>query len=440
MQKTTRAIYWVILGVIAYLPFHALISTFFIDLLGSKLPIKGVKELVVLLAVLPLIYVIYRRWQEFKVVKTGLIILIGLYFAVQIVISIFGDGTDLLKAAGLISSLRFFGLFLACYSLARLLPERFKAADKVLKIVVITSVIVVVFGALQVLVLPKDFLMHFGYGPLTILPYGTIDNNQSFVRILSTLRGPNPLGAYLAFIAPLALLWHWFYSKRRSVLIGLIYLATFGVTLYGSQSRGGWLGFVVAIGVYVLLMVKNRRVRIGFVLSGVLLLGVVFALRDSRFISITVLHRDPHGSSVVKSDDARLKSIKRSVNAIEDMPFGHGEGSSGPSSNYGKNPVIIENSYLDVAYQIGWFGALLFIVINVYTGYLLYRTRTRLGYALLAGLVAISINALFWPVWTDETVSMIWWALTGFVLGAPILVKTPKLARVSSDGKAKAKR
>ncbi len=58
------------------------------------------------------------------------------------------------------------------------------------------AAIVVVFGVLQVTVLPDDFLAVFGYGPETIQPFQLIDDNPEFVRAQSTLRGPNVLGAY----------------------------------------------------------------------------------------------------------------------------------------------------------------------------------------------------------------------------------------------------
>ncbi|MFO0882188.1 MAG: hypothetical protein U0491_01950 [Candidatus Saccharimonadales bacterium] len=50
------------------------------------------------------------------------------------------------------------------------------------------GVAVVVFGALQVLVLPKDILAHIGYQKSIIPPYFTVDNNEQLVRIISTLR------------------------------------------------------------------------------------------------------------------------------------------------------------------------------------------------------------------------------------------------------------
>jgi len=78
-----------------------------------------------------------------------------------------------------------------------LFPEK---KDLFLRVGIIGALIVAVFAILQVFVLPKDFLIYLGYGENTIQPYLTVDQNQDFIRINSTLRGPNPLGAYAVIV------------------------------------------------------------------------------------------------------------------------------------------------------------------------------------------------------------------------------------------------
>ena len=135
------------------------------------------------------------------------------------------------------------------------------------------------------------------------------------------------------------------------------------------------------------------------------------------FVQVTLLHRDPSEASQVDSDDQRLSSLSLAVEKIQERPFGHGVGSSGPASNYGDNSFIIENYYLDIAYQVGWIGMLLFLGIIGYTGVLLYRLKSKVAYSLLAGLVGVSVIGLFWPVWISETVALTWWGLAGIVIG-----------------------
>ena len=63
------------------------------------------------------------------------------------------------------------------------------------RLVLWPAFVVIVFGLLQALVLPNDFLRHFGYGHATIMPMETINNNKAYIRVMSTLRGANALPA-----------------------------------------------------------------------------------------------------------------------------------------------------------------------------------------------------------------------------------------------------
>src|SRR5690606_33215686 len=108
---------------------------------------------------------------------------------------------------------------------------------------------VIAFGLLQMFVLPHDFLKHAGYGPDTIQPFIAIDNKVEYVRVQSTLRGPNPLGAYLVIVvtALTAL-----YITRRSRYAKFAAALVAGIlVLYGSHSRSAWIGTIAAIGVLI---------------------------------------------------------------------------------------------------------------------------------------------------------------------------------------------
>jgi hypothetical protein len=75
------------------------------------------------------------------------------------------------------------------------------------------AILVAAFAILQYLVLPYDFLKHFGYNQSTIFPYETINHNIHHIRVASMLRGANPLGAYL--ILPICALAVWVFKEKR---------------------------------------------------------------------------------------------------------------------------------------------------------------------------------------------------------------------------------
>src|SRR5690606_23612802 len=99
--------------------------------------------------------------------------------------------------------LRYILFFALCYVLIGLYP---RYRQLMLRIALIGAAVVVSFGMLQLL-LPADALKVLGYSESTIAPYNTIDRNDDFIRYQSTLRGPNPYGAYAASVVIIGLAW-----------------------------------------------------------------------------------------------------------------------------------------------------------------------------------------------------------------------------------------
>lgn len=429
MTKTIKSLYFFCLGVFVYVPFHAFISTFTISVLGDILPIKGIKDFAVLLAATPLIYVLYKYRYKLRSInfkKPYLIFIAALFFITIITLSTYSQ-PYLQTIAGYITNYRYYVFFVICIGVAIIYSKNIKNLDldKVVKIVLIANFVVIGFGFLQVFLLPKDFLSYFGYNETTIKPFQTIDNNESFIRILSTLRGPNPLGAYLAMMAPLAI-YYFKKLKTNKILIGSVYSICFLATVYGSQSRSAWVGLVAGLLTYTFITLKNKKLF--SLAAGVIIVfaSLLYVFRDSNFIQNTVFHTDPNEASSIDSDDKRLETLSYAIEQVSEKPFGHGVGSSGPASNYGTNPVIIENYYLDMAYQIGWLGLIIYLGVIGSVGYALLKQKTQLSYAVFSGFMSVAVVAMFWPVWTDETIALTWWGLAGLVLSSDIVRKAKK--------------
>ena len=139
--------------------------------------------------------------------------------------------------------------------------------------------------------------------------------------------------------------------------------------------------------------------------------------RNTSFISNIVLHENPNGGSSVNSNEGHLSSINDSFIQLMKQPLGAGIGSTGSASLLGKNAEIVENQYLFVAHEAGWLGLALFMFIFVSIMIRLWRLRDDwLALGIFASGVGLAIIGIFLPVWTDDTVSIIWWGLAAIAL------------------------
>lgn len=437
-SKSTQALAIIFLVIVTLLPFHALISTWAISNFGFETLFKAWKELLLIFVAVPL--VIFIAFKDKKIanslIKSRVNQLIAGFVLLNLLLILVGDNPAKVQVAGLVFNLRFFAMFLIAQILAlKLAKSRYK--ELVLNLVFWCGAVVVVFGALQVLALPNDFLRHFGYQQSIIPPYLTVDNNENLVRILSTLRGPNVLGAYLVLWLPFLA----YATKRmllkfevnwRVLLIVGLWLCSL-VTLFASRSRSGWLGAVIALGIFVLLSVGKKwqkRLIIAGIASALSLLSILVFNWNSSFVQTTLKHRDPSESSAVNSDDQRTGSLMSSLKAIAANPLGSGPGSVNLASTYGDKPIIVENYYLQVAQELGIIGLILFVAILVMVVLQLWRIKQQtIAVVLLAGFAGIAVVNLLLPGWGDETVSMLWWGATGLVI-APVAVKSKKHAKV----------
>lgn len=326
------------------------------------------------------------------------------------------------ESAALLVTLRIYLAAALGYSVVLLWPDM---RQKLLGAVAIGVTIVGVFALLQATVLPKDILQHIGYSSATIQPYLTVDQNPDFVRINSTLRGPNPLGAMavigLSLIAALLVrrvpFTRWQYGIGGMVIIGLI------VALWSSYSRSAWLAMTFAVvmvmaGATGLRIPSRRTIALSGVMLAVAVLVGLYALR-SDFVQHVVFHTNPASPTTVKSDHEHLDSLRSGVVHTLAYPLGTGLGSVGSPSLLTDSPRIVENQYFYIAAEAGWLGLLLHLVLF---GYVVWRLWQRRDNALALGVAAAGIGmvivGLVLPVWVDDTVGITWWALAGVALGS----------------------
>ena len=420
-SNAVKILVTIYLALLMYLPFHAFFSTWAISIFGNELLLKSWKEIVLLIIALPITVVLLLKNFRQRLLINKINILIIAFATLVILLTIIKNNDYTSEFAGLVIDLRFLIMFMIGQGIAIFITNKvFRIL--LFKITILAGIFVVIFGAMQVLILPKDFLSNFGYQKDIIQPYFTIDNNEQQVRILSTLRGPNSLGAYLIFWVPfLAIMVQRYYKHSAKVKILLLVLTiTTLITLYGSRSRSGMLGVIISL-IAVTLLATNKKWRKIFsqlLIAGFVIFSLLLAFSwNSSFIQTNLNHKDPGEASEVNSDNQRLEYISNSIRTIITNPLGAGAGTVNLASTYGENPVTVENYYLHIAQQYGVVGLILFLTILIVVNYELWRLRQYdIAKALLAGSVGLAVANMFLPVWTDETVSMLWWGIAGYVI------------------------
>lgn len=410
--------------ILALIPFHAFLTVWISSGLGHYTALRLWKEYLLVICLIASIYlfVIDRKLRN-QILPNRLFQLIMAYLAIQVIWGLVAynhhDVSKKALAYGLLLNCRYLIFFLITWLLA-LKSDRLRRLS--IKLVVWPAVIVIVFGLLQIFILPRDFLSHFGYNLNTIPAFETINHNFRYIRIESTLRGANPLGAYL--IIPLSLISVLLFKGQKSwkkiaFLIGGLIVLGF------SFSRSAWIGSVIAIAISVFYSIKSKVLKVrlvyGVICILIILSGFTFALRNNAHVQNILWHTQTHSASNTSSDQAHSSALTSGIKNVATEPLGRGPGTAGPASVYNNHPArIAENYYVQIGQETGWLGLGLFLVINVYVGYLLWLKRlNNLELALFASFVGIFVVNIFSHAWSDDSLAYLWWGLAGIALASP---------------------
>lgn len=401
-------------GIVLHAPLTVWLSSNFPD---CGLFIKSWKEILMLVASFIATYLLYK-YKKFKILRNPLILTIIAYAVLHFVLLFINNQGLMPSLAGLIIDLRYLLFFVLVCVAIQLFPDK---KDLFLKVGIAGALIVVIFAILQVFVLPKDFLSVLGYGENTIAPYLTVDQNQDFIRINSTLRGPNPLGAYALIV--LALAFSVFVNKKTKKSLAVFLILVFGslTALWFSYSRSAMLGFAITLSIIFLVKFFNKlSIKNWLTIGAVFVIGVggLFAMRNTDFISHIVLHENPSEGNNENSNEGHINSLTDSLQEVVSKPLGTGIGSTGSASLLGDEPVVVESQYLMVAHETGWLGlAYLLAIYGLILWQLWNNKKDWLSLGVFASGVGLAVIGLFLPVFADDTVSIIWWGLAGMVIG-----------------------
>ncbi len=409
--------------ILMLMPFHALLTVWGSSLIGHYTALRLWKEVLLALSVAGVLYLLLTDHKiRTHTLSRRLVWLILAYILLNVIWGLLAlnqhDVTAKALGYGLIVNLRYLIFFLVTWSVA-LRMSRLRSHWQWM--VYWPAMGVAAFGLLQIFILPHDFLRHFGYGTHTIPAVETINHNSRYVRTASTLRGANPLGAYL--LIPISLLSVLLLSPKRRTWLQAGFLTGLLVVLFFSFSRSAWVGALLTICVVLLFSVRtraSRRATVG-IIAGLIILaaGLTAVFHRSPKFENFIFHTQTHSEVKTTSNENHLMALKKNGKDIWRQPLGRGPGTAGPASIYnaGHQPRIAENYFVQVAQETGWLGFGLLALINFGIGYLLWLRRDDpLALSLFASLIGLTFINLLSHAWADDTLAYVWWGLAGVAM------------------------
>lgn len=448
-EQWSKLFYWVALALVLYMPLHVFIAQSVSLLTGGIGVWKAAKDILVILLVPALLYLATKK-RFFKREYRWLFIVGATYVLLHLLFVMFDGRDDTYSAiVGSVYNTRlliYLLLGLVVGSLAR--AEEYR--KKLLTAIVLIAGVVALFGVAQYF-LPKDLLTHVGYSlERGVKPMFFIDDKPDLPRVMSTLKDPNSLGAYL--ILPLILTGLAMVKKsyngllfsrpfRRGTLLVLFGVMTAALLL--TFSRGALLGTGIATAVAILSIVTGQRV-LGFikkyykyiVASIFLIAFFIFQIWHTYTFQNVIFHADQ--STVLEDpNELRVTLTEEAIDDIVDKPQGHGPGTAGlVSINNPKGGQLTENYYLQIAHEVGWLGLALFssIFVLVLMRLMNHMRSHPLAAALFASGLAYAFYSLLIHLWSNEAVALQWWLLAGVTLAS---LSKDKLMRAKSAADAK---
>jgi hypothetical protein len=425
VNKLALAMSWIAGVIIVILPFHAFLTVWLASGIGYYTALRLWKEFLLAILVAGAVYIIVAdKKLRRQIFGSRLFQAIAAYALLSLA---WGIGAYLLDKTtvkalgyGLTVNLR----FLIFFTIVWIIATKSQWLERVWpKLLFIPAALVLAVGFLQRFALPYDVLRHFGYNESTIFPYQTINHDINYPRIMSTLRGANPLGAYLVMIISGIAVMYW-RMKQKRLLWGVFGLAGLAVMFF-SHSRAAWIGLLIGLTSLAVIKLSAKPLSnwLVAVMIGIVLLagGAAYGLRDNATFDNYLLHTSDKSTASESSNEGHISAFSNGLKQAVSEPFGRGIGTAGPASVYNDGKArIAENYYIQIAQEIGWLGLALFLVIIFLAAReLWFRRKQTLPLILLVSFIGIAAVNLVSHAWADDTLAYIWWGLAGVAL-APL--------------------
>ncbi len=409
-RLTQQIIIYGLSALILFMPFHAFFSIYLGTLGIDRTIIQSWKEVLILLMSFAwIIFQLAKKKLAFKVDAINILFLSIVFLSLLVTLFVRPNSEAVLF--GIKTNLVAIAVFFIAQT-----PTSTKSFLKrnLLWIVLIPGLIVSLLAVFQAFLISPALLEKIGYNANTIDPRQIIDGSINFFRSFSTLGGPNQLGAYL--LIPLAFALTYGIKKRNWLVLISSILILAGIIL--SFSRSAWIGAGITFAMSVFLSI-NKKQKIIFVVSGLIVVSAAGAIVMSQIntnqrLQNVLLHGRVFENRIEGSDKGRIDSIASTVNELAIRPLGHGLGSAGPASFRADRPVIPENWYLQIAYEIGILGLLLYVfAFAALLGDFIRNRNNILAVSLFSATVGVLVVNIFLQAWGDSTLVLIAFALYG---------------------------
>ncbi len=263
------------------------------------------------------------------------------------------------------------------------------------------------------------------------MPAGWVDQNEAGVRtrVFSIFTSPNIFGSLLTLAIPmtvsLVLMTKKTLSRIFFCLVALVMLASLVFTF----SRGAWIGFMLAAGIYILL--KDKRFIIPAVILAVLVVAAVPSVGDriGYMLSPEYIESSLRGGRLVRWLTG-LEILKN--NLLLGVGLGHFGGAV--AMNNGMKYLVgytwtdtfyMDNNMLKMAVESGLlgFGAFMIlmysVVINSFRTIKLSSTKAsrELSTGILAGLCGVIAHNFFENVFETPMMTSLFWLFVAIIMG-----------------------
>ena len=263
------------------------------------------------------------------------------------------------------------------------------------------------------------------------MPAGWVDQNEAGVRtrVYSILTSPNIFGSLLTLAMPITVaLGLTASSKKRRGVFLLLTVMMLGSLVF-TFSRGAWIGFMVAVAVYVLL--KDVKLIIPVIIGAVLIVALVPSVGDR----ITYMLSPEYIESSLKG--GRLVRWMTGLRILEFNPvFGLGLGHFGGAvaMNHGLSTIVdtyvtdtfyMDNYYLKTAVETGLVGFSAFVMLMYQVFINSLRTlrivkdsvTKELCTGIMAGLCGVMVHNWVENVFEVPMMSSVFWMFAAVMMG-----------------------
>lgn len=412
-DKLLRKMFFVMVAVQLCVPVYYAIDT-------GYLPWISIKRLfsltVILLFALTVAGSQSARDKIADTVRTNrLLAFLSFGFLAMLIISILTAAYPARSFTGLVDSvLTWYVPLFACILIVRTEED----VILLLKIIAIAGIVDSLLGVIEFFlqrryyfdIFPKSVLeAMLAANPALELMYSTSDFRNGIYRASSIYSVPLNLGELAAMVGPIGAYFFFHGETMKWRLVGMISVIGSVAALLVSGARGGFIAFLVAMPIMVLLWTirysrENRASMVGTVMGAIFLTGfiaVIGLIASSHRLSNIVLG----GEEAAGSTGARFVQFDMAIPHILSNPVtGHGRGSAAQLVGYFNegNPIPTIDSYvITLLVDHGVPGLLLFfgmIGFGIWTGARLYLTnadkRAAVGAPIACCLIAFAVYRL----------------------------------------------